>query len=89
MKLHMQTPHESRMCPLNFEVKRSKVKVTMHKLLKIVPAGGISPVRTDPDLVKDSYSILQFILCYLLNWLLLLLYGNGYLLYLVMRNKIF
>ena len=23
MKLHMQTPHESRMCPIDFEVKRS------------------------------------------------------------------
>ena len=29
MKLHMQTPHESRMCHIDFEVKRSKVKVTM------------------------------------------------------------
>ena len=36
MKLHMQTPHESRMCPIDFEIKRSKVKVTMHKLLKMV-----------------------------------------------------
>ena len=36
MKLHMQTPHEARMCPIDFEVKRSKVKVTMHKLLKMV-----------------------------------------------------
>ena len=36
MKLHMQTPHESRMCPIDFEVKRSKVKVTMYKLLKMV-----------------------------------------------------
>ena len=36
MKLHMQTPHESRMFPIDFEVKRSKVKVTMHKLLKMV-----------------------------------------------------
>ena len=26
MKLHMQTPHESRMCPIDFEVQRSKVK---------------------------------------------------------------
>ena len=24
MKLHMQTPHESRMCPIDFEVKRSR-----------------------------------------------------------------
>ena len=36
MTLHMQAPHESRMCPIDFEVKRSKVKVTMHKLLKMV-----------------------------------------------------
>ena len=36
MKLHMQTPHEARMCPIDFEVKRSKVKVTMHKLPKMV-----------------------------------------------------
>ena len=36
MKRHMQTPHEARMCPIDFEVKGSKVKVTMHKLLKIV-----------------------------------------------------
>ena len=36
MKLHMQTHHEARMCPIYFEVKRSKVKVTMHKLLKMV-----------------------------------------------------
>ena len=42
MKLHMQTPHESRMCPIDFEVKRSKVKVTMEILIswKIVPTGG-------------------------------------------------
>ena len=38
MKLHMQTPHDSRMYPIDFEVKRSKVKVTMHKLLKMCPA---------------------------------------------------
>ena len=51
MKLYMQTPHESRMCPIDFEVKRSKIMVTMHKLLKNCPRGGISPVWTDPDLV--------------------------------------
>ena len=38
MKLHMQTLHEARMCPIDFEVKRSKVKVKMHKLLKRFPA---------------------------------------------------
>ena len=36
MKLHTQTLHESRMCPIDFGVKRSKVKVTMHWLLQIV-----------------------------------------------------
>ena len=36
MKLHMQTPHETRMCTIDFEVKRSKVKVTIHELLKMV-----------------------------------------------------
>ena len=43
MKLHMQTPHEARMCPIDFEVKRSKVKVTMHKLLKMVSAHNCFP----------------------------------------------
>ena len=64
MKLHMQTPHESRICPIDFEVKRSKVKVTMHKLLKNCPRGGISPVRTDPDLVETTSFQLAF-LCHL------------------------
>ena len=36
MKLHMQSPHESSMDPMDFGVKRSKVKVTMQGLLKIV-----------------------------------------------------
>ena len=43
MKLHMQTPHESRMCHIDFEVRRSKVKVTMHKLLKMFPAHNCFP----------------------------------------------
>ena len=30
MKLHTKTPNELRMCPIDFGVKRSKVKVTMH-----------------------------------------------------------
>ena len=30
MKLHTKTPLEVRMCPKDFGVKRSKVKVTMH-----------------------------------------------------------
>ena len=34
MKLHMQSPHESSMDPMDFGVKRSKVKVTIQGLLK-------------------------------------------------------
>ena len=36
MKLHTLTHHESRMCPIDFEVKRSKVKVMAHGYLKMV-----------------------------------------------------
>ena len=36
MKLPRHTPHESRMGPVDLGVKRSKVKVTMHRLGKIV-----------------------------------------------------
>ena len=36
MKIHTKTSHESRMSPMGFGVKRSKVKVTMQCLLKMV-----------------------------------------------------
>ena len=36
MKLHTLTPHESRMCPIDFGVKRSTVKVMAHGYLKMV-----------------------------------------------------
>ena len=36
MKLYMQSPHESSMFPMKFGVKRSKVKVEMQELLKMV-----------------------------------------------------
>ena len=36
MTLHTRTLHELRMCPIDFRLKRSKVKVTMHWLLKKV-----------------------------------------------------
>ena len=36
MKLHTQTPYELRMCPIDVRVKRSKVKVRMVCLLKMV-----------------------------------------------------
>ena len=36
MKLHMQSPYESSMGPMDFGVKRLEVKVTMQVLLKMV-----------------------------------------------------
>ena len=36
IKLHMQSPDDSSMDPMDFGVKRSKVKVTMQGLLKKV-----------------------------------------------------
>ena len=36
MKLHTLTPHESKMCPIDFGVKRSTVKVMAHGYLKMV-----------------------------------------------------
>ena len=36
MKLHTLAPHESRMCPIDFGVKRSKVKVMDYRCLKMV-----------------------------------------------------
>ena len=36
MKLRTLTPHESRMCPIDFGVKRSTVKVMAHGYLKMV-----------------------------------------------------
>ena len=36
MKLHTLTHHESRMCPIDFGVKRSKVKVMDYRCLKMV-----------------------------------------------------
>ena len=58
MKLHMQSPHESSMDPMDFGVKRSKVKVTSHNCfpylvhnldsLNWLPRGVFCPVRTAP-----------------------------------------
>ena len=36
MKLHTQTPHESRMSSINFGVKRAKIKVTIHWCLEMI-----------------------------------------------------
>ena len=38
MKLHMQTPHESRMCPIDFEVKRSRSRSQCINYWKWFPA---------------------------------------------------
>ena len=49
MKLHTLTHHESRMRPIDFEVKRSKVKVMAHGYLKMV-------FRTITDSVINLWS---------------------------------
>ena len=46
MKLHMQSPHESSMDPMDFGVKRSKVKVTLQGLLKMVSGTLLLPLYT-------------------------------------------
>ena len=44
MKLHMQTPHESRMCPIDFEVKRSRSQWRFWYLEKMSPRGVFVPL---------------------------------------------
>ena len=53
MKLHTLAPHESRMCPIDFGVKRSKVKVMDYRCLKMV-SGTIT------DYVIHLCSALEF-----------------------------
>ena len=43
MKLHMQTPHESRMCPIDFEVKRSRSRSQCINYWKWFPAHNSFP----------------------------------------------
>ena len=45
MQHHTKTHHESMICPFDFWVKRSKVKVTMHWLQKIVLAHNCFPLQ--------------------------------------------
>ena len=56
MKLHMQSPHESSMCPIKFRVKRSKVKVTMQGLLKMVSWALLLPLYTYLDETSHAVS---------------------------------
>ena len=73
----MQTPHESRICPIDFEVKRSKVKVTMHRLLKMVsfleklsPRGVFVPLGQ-----PRSSSVLAVNMCHITSSYLMLKVG--------------
>ena len=43
MKLHMQTPHEARMCPIDFEVKRSRSRSQCINYWKWFPAHNCFP----------------------------------------------
>ena len=56
MKLHMQSPHESSMDPMDFGVKRSKVKVTMQGLLKKVSGAKLLPLYTYVDETSHAVS---------------------------------
>ena len=56
MKLHMQSPHESSMDPMDFAVKRSKVKVTMQGLLKKVSGALLLPLYTYLDETSHAVS---------------------------------
>ena len=44
MKRKTNTPHKSRMCPMDFGVKRSKVKVTIHWLLNTINVAYLLPL---------------------------------------------
>ena len=56
MKLHMQSPHESSMDPMDFGVKRSKVKVTIQGLLKKDSGAQLLPLYTYLDETSHAVS---------------------------------
>ena len=56
MKLHIQSPHESSMDPMDFGVKRSKVKVTMQGLLKKDSRAELLPLYTYLDEASHAVS---------------------------------
>ena len=56
MQLHALTHHESRMCPIDFEVKRSKVKVMAHGYLKMVSGRELTLYSTNDHETSYTYS---------------------------------
>ena len=61
MKLHMQSPHESSMDPFDLRVKRSKVKVIMQGLLKMVSCAKLLPLYTYPH--ETSHAVSPWVEC--------------------------
>ena len=55
-KLQRHTPHESRMGPIDLGVKKSKVKVTMHRLGKMVSCALVLPLYTYPHETSQAHS---------------------------------
>ena len=79
MKLHTLTPHESRMCPIDFWVKRSTVKVMAHGYLKMVHRNNgcrfeFVGVGGGPVLLQQYFQY-AFICC---PYMLPLLFENGF-----------
>ena len=79
MKLHTLTPHESRMCPIDFGVKRSTVKVMAHGYLKMVHRNNgcrfeFVGVGGGPVLLQQYFQY-AFICC---PYMLPLLFVNGF-----------
>ena len=79
MKLHTLTPHESRMCPIDFGVKRSTVKVMAHGYLKMVHRNNgcrfeFVGVGGGPVLLQQYFQY-AFICC---PYMLPLLFENGF-----------
>ena len=79
MKLHTLAPHESRMCPIDFGVKRSTVKVMAHGYLKMVHRNNgcrfeFVGVGGGPVLLQQYFQY-AFICC---PYMLPLLFENGF-----------
>ena len=88
MKLHTLTPHESRMCPIDFGVKRSTVKVMAHGYLKMVHRNNgcrfeLVGVGGGPVLLQQYFQY-AFICC---PYMLPLLFSAGF--SQLLHNRIF
>ena len=59
MKLHSQTAHESGMCSIDFGVKGSKVKVTMHWLLKMVLSHNYFPCTLHYEILHKNSPLVE------------------------------